>query len=88
MKWMLIAVVFGTTPIETGLLFDSIDECLKTEETVRTAHANAYNIWLAWAKQNTSQSGYPNSDRLAKRRIGLENQFTCIPHQQQFTSRR
>jgi hypothetical protein len=80
MKWMLIIVVLGAAPVKTDLIFDSPDECLKAEESVRTTLANAYNSWLAWAKNNQSQSGYPNSGRLAMKRIGLENQGTCIPH--------
>ena len=35
MKWMLFVLVFGTHPVETNLLFDSLDACLKAEETMR-----------------------------------------------------
>jgi len=35
MKWILL--VFGSHPVETDLLFDSLDTCLKAEETMRKA---------------------------------------------------
>ena len=38
MKWMLFVLVFGSHPVETNLLFDNIDACLKAEETMRTAY--------------------------------------------------
>ena len=39
MKWMLFVLVFGSHPVETNLLFDTIDACLKAEETMRTEYA-------------------------------------------------
>ena len=35
MKWTLIVVVFGTMPVETDLIFNSLDDCLKAEEAMR-----------------------------------------------------
>ena len=35
MKWMLFVLVFGTHPVETNLLFDNLDACLKAEEHMR-----------------------------------------------------
>ena len=43
MKWMLFVLVFGTHPVETNLLFDSLDACLKAEETMRKDYARAYS---------------------------------------------
>ena len=31
MKWMLLVLIYGTIPVKTGLLFDTIDDCLKAE---------------------------------------------------------
>ena len=42
MKWMLVVLVFGSHPVETNLFFDSIDACLKAEETMRKEYARAY----------------------------------------------
>ena len=43
MKWMLFVLVFGSHPVETDLLFDNLDACLKAEETMRTEYARAYS---------------------------------------------
>jgi hypothetical protein len=32
MKWMLLVLIYGTIPVKTGLVFDTIDDCLKAEE--------------------------------------------------------
>jgi predicted urease superfamily metal-dependent hydrolase len=38
-----ILLVFGSHPVETDLLFDSLDTCLKAEETMRKEYARAYS---------------------------------------------
>jgi hypothetical protein len=43
MKWMLFVLVFGSHPVETNLLFDNLDACLRAEETMRTEYARAYS---------------------------------------------
>jgi hypothetical protein len=83
MKWMLVVVVFGLTPVKTGLLFNSLEECLKAEDASRSAYARAYNAWLQWAQANPGESGFPNSRAAMLKRIGLENPGTCIPHADQ-----
>src|SRR5215207_8644149 len=30
-KWMLVVLVFGTSPMETGLVYDTLEECVKVE---------------------------------------------------------
>jgi len=34
MKWMLVIIVFGTHPVKTDLVFDSLDKCLEAEEVM------------------------------------------------------
>jgi hypothetical protein len=80
MKWMLLVLVFGATPIETGLFFDSLDDCLKVEETMRNEYARVYNTWHAWAEANLKEAGYPKSDKFMRNRDGIETSGTCIPH--------
>ena len=41
MQWMLFVLVFGSHPVETNLLFDNLDACLKAEETMRKEYARA-----------------------------------------------
>jgi len=74
MKWMLFVLVFGSHPVETNLIFDTLDACLKAEQTMRTEYARAYSEGT-WSKAN---EGEP-SDFLASR-FGLKTTATCIPH--------
>ena len=80
MKWMLIVLVFGGTPAKTNLLYDTLDECLKADESMRNEYALAFNKWNSWARANPSESGFPSSEDSMQHRIGLYNQGTCIPH--------
>ena len=77
---MLIVVVFGIAPIKTNLLFDSLDDCLKAEDAMRTEYSRAFNAWLQWAQKNPDEAGYPNSQAFIQKRDGLESPGTCIPH--------
>ena len=52
MKWMLLVLIYGTIPVKTGLLFDTIDDCLKAEEQMRDSYIRTYNSWLTWAQAN------------------------------------
>ena len=45
MKWTLIVVVFGTMPVETDLIFNSLDDCLRAEEAMRAEYVRAYKDW-------------------------------------------
>ena len=55
MKWMLFVLVFGTHPVETNLLFDNLDACLKAEENMRKEYARAYSqgTWGAGIERRT-----------------------------------
>jgi hypothetical protein len=79
-KWLLVVLVFGTTPIRTDLVFDALDECLQGEVQMRTANAENFDAWLAWARANPAESGFPDSQRLMRGRLGVDNSGACIPH--------
>jgi hypothetical protein len=76
MKWMLV-VMAGAMPIETGLLFDDLDSYHRAEEAMRAEYARSFNDWLAWAKQNPKQSGYPASQESMSKRMASG---ICVPH--------
>lgn len=80
MKWMLVFMIFGLAPVKTGLVFDSLDECIEAEEAARVAYADAYDNWREWAKSNPDKSGFPGTELFVQKRIGLKNEGTCIPH--------
>jgi uncharacterized protein YgiB involved in biofilm formation len=71
MKWILIVLVFGSTPMETGLVYNSVDECLKAEETMRAQWDSAMK---AMQKEFREMPTTPNY--IAKQSIS----GTCIPH--------
>jgi hypothetical protein len=76
MKWMLFVLVFGSHPVETNLLFDNLDACLKAEETMRKEYARAYS-------QGTWEGGESvgaTSDPSVASRYGQKTIATCIPH--------
>jgi hypothetical protein len=71
MKWMLVVLVFGVTPMETGLSYNSLDDCLKAEERMR---ADWDHILKARKKQYSEMPSGPNY--VAQQ--GTPG--TCIPH--------
>jgi hypothetical protein len=75
MKWMLFVLVFGTHPVETDLIYDNIDACLKAEETMRKEYAQAYSKGT-WTAQDLGQT----SDPSVASRYGLKTVATCVPH--------
>jgi hypothetical protein len=74
MKWMLFVLVFGSHPVETNLFFDTLDACLKAEETMRTEHARAYSQGT-WG----TTVGESNGPSVVSR-FGQRTTATCIPH--------
>jgi hypothetical protein len=80
MKWMLLVLIYGTIPVKTGLLFDTIDDCLKAEEAMRDTYVRTYNAWETWAKANPDEAHYPDIQKFMWRRDGMESTGTCIPH--------
>ena len=80
MKWMLLVLIFGTFPVKTELLFDSLDECLDSEDAMRREYTHAYNTWHEWAKANPDEASYPESKKFMRQRMGLDTTATCVPH--------
>ena len=81
MKWMLVVMIFGTQPVKTDLIFDTLDRCLIAEGLMRSQQLEKLYGWQA-AVRKTGGSFWTfwTEEPLAKRRFGLENQATCIPH--------
>jgi hypothetical protein len=66
---------FGFTyPVETNLVYDNLDSCLKSEEAMRKEYAQAYSK-STWSQENLGQT----SDPLVASRYGLKTTATCIP---------
>ena len=73
MKWTLIVVVFGTMPVETNLIFNSLDDCLKAEEAMRAEYVRAYGQKKALAIKPPRRSCGPGSGwKIAERAFRME----------------
>ncbi len=73
MKWMLVIMALGTTPIQTGLIYDTLDACYTAEDRVAAEYVRLYNDWVA----NNRGRPVPTfiTQRLAR---GI-----CVPHSNQ-----
>lgn len=80
MKWLLVVMVFGTSPVKTDMVFDTLEQCIEADDAMRTAYANEYNAWLARAKADPKKYNYPASQKYFQRKLGIENTSTCVPH--------
>jgi len=52
MKWMLVVLVGGVTPVNTDLVFDKFSDGLSAEEQMRQHYADAFETWDRWATAN------------------------------------
>ena len=80
MKWMLVVLVSGVTPVSTNLVFDKFSECLAAEEQMRQHYADAFDAWdRSAAANNERRRDYRRARDMQARRL-LGNVGTCIPH--------
>jgi hypothetical protein len=77
MTWALVMMFMGTTPIPTGLTYDTLSDCYKAENQVAAEYAKFYNDWLAWAKTHQKESGYPPAPAFITNRV---MRGVCVPH--------
>ena len=79
MKWMLVVLVGGMTPVQTDVIFEKLSDCLAAEEQLRKAYTDAL---VAWDKQAAMtferRRDYVRARQLQARK--LDNSGTCIPH--------
>jgi len=79
MKWILVVLIGGVTPVQTDLQFDKLSDCLSAEEQLRTTYAEAYEAWDKLAATNIERRrDYRKAREFQERR--LANTGTCIPH--------
>ena len=45
MKWMLVVLVGGVSPVNTDLVCDKFSDCLAAEEQMRQHYADAFDAW-------------------------------------------
>ncbi|MET4275785.1 MULTISPECIES: hypothetical protein [unclassified Bradyrhizobium] len=80
MKWMLVVLIGGVSPVNTDLIFDKFSGCLSAEEQMRQHYADAFEAWdrMAAARIDRRRDYRKARDVEAKRL--LSNVGTCIPH--------
>jgi hypothetical protein len=80
MKWMLVVLVSGVTPVSTNLVFDKFADCLAAEEQMRKHYVDAFDAWERRAAMDFQRRrDFARArDLQAKRMLG--NVGTCVPH--------
>lgn len=80
MKWMLVVLAGGMTPVNTDLVFDKFADCLAAEEQMRKHYTDAFEAWDRWAAANIERRReYSKVRDLPAKRL-LSNIGTCVPH--------
>jgi hypothetical protein len=80
MKWMLVVLVGGVTPVNTDLVFDKFSECLVAEEQMRQHYIDAFEAWDRSAAANADRRrDYRRARDVQAKRL-LSNIGTCVPH--------
>lgn len=80
MKWMLVVLVGGLTPVNTNLVFDKFADCLAAEEQMRKHYADAFDAWDRSAAVSIERRrDYKRAREVQAKRL-LSNVGTCVPH--------
>jgi hypothetical protein len=71
MKWMLVVIVFGLGPVKTDLLYNSLEECLGAEASVRAEWTRLYNAAPKERREDPTSAAFMRKQMTSG---------TCIPH--------
>ena len=80
MNWMLVVMVLGTQPVNTGLVFDTLDRCLIAGDLMRSEQGSLFSSWQSATRKNGGFWQLWKEEGVMKRRLGMENEATCVPH--------
>jgi hypothetical protein len=91
MKWALVVLIGGISPVATDVTFEKLSDCLAATEQLRQTYADAYD---AFSQQAGALQPYDRHRRHDFRERESEsrkfaNTGTCVPHagtDQAFTS--
>ena len=79
MKWMLVVLIGGVTPVQTDVIFEKLADCLAVEEQLRKTYSDALMAWDQRAATTFERRrDYVRARELQARK--LDNIGTCIPH--------
>src|SRR3954467_9029750 len=79
MKWMLVVLVGGMTPVNTDLVFDKFADCLAAEEQMRKHYTDAFEAWDRWAAANIERRREYSKVRDLQAKRLLSNIGTRVP---------
>jgi hypothetical protein len=80
MKWMLVVLVNGITPVSTDLVFEKFSDCLAAEEQMRKHYVDAFEAWDRQSAMDFQRRrDYARARDLQAKRM-LSNIGTCVPH--------
>jgi hypothetical protein len=83
MKWLLVVLIGGVSPIATDVTFEKLSDCLAAEQELRQKYAAAFD---AWSQQTATLDSYDRRRRRDVQRVReldarrFANTGTCIPH--------
>ncbi len=84
MKWILVVLIGGVTPVPTDLVFEKLADCLAAEVQLRQAYADALEASAPQISPDINRSErhrrrdyYRLREMEAKK---ISNSGTCIPH--------
>ncbi|QAU49267.1 hypothetical protein [Bradyrhizobium guangzhouense] len=80
MKWMLVVLVGGVSPVNTDLVFDKFSDCLSAEEQMRQHYADAFEAWDRTAATRIDRRSDYRKARDIEAKRPLSNVGTCVPH--------
>lgn len=83
MKWLLVVLVGGVTPVPTDVMFEKLSDCLVAEQQLRKAYADAFVAWSERAEFPDRLDRHRRRDYYRSRELEAKkfaNTGTCIPH--------
>lgn len=67
MKWMLVVLVGGVSPVNTDLVFDKFSDCLAAEEQMRQHYADAFDAWDRMGlAEIAAETGFADQSHLSR----------------------
>ena len=83
MKWILVVLIGGVTPIPTDVTFEKLSDCLVAEQQLRKAYADAFDAWDRQTATSDHFDRHRRRDYYRAREIEAKrfaNTGTCVPH--------